>query len=345
MMPDAAPAPVQHDNIPKIDPISNPLVDNRKIPHEGPITDPYMREPTEATEVRVIRAPHAPTPEQIEKHNASMHLPYRSWCPICVWGRGKEKAHVKQDGPHSDMPFFSCDYCFLTSKDSPADNPNSNEKLTVLSLKSISQQVMTVVPQKGVDPTGLAVQYYLQCIGELGYANVPICVKNDQEPAIKCVTDAMINARAAQTIKEESPVGSSQSNGTIENAVGESEAQIRTGRLALEHNFMHRIPINHPIVPWLVKHCSFALNRFLIGHDGKSAYERVRGRPFKSEIIELGETVYYKKPKNTIGPGLNKWDSRWGIGVFLGVRTVSGELFVGTSDGVFLSKNCQKGPT
>ena len=46
-------------------------------------------------------------------------------------------------------------------------------------------------------------------------------------------------------------------------------------------------------------------------------------------------TVYYNKPKKTIGPNLNRWDSRWGIGVFVSVRTVSGEQHVGTSDGTF----------
>ena len=76
--------------------ISNPLVDSRNTMYEGPMTDPYIVEPTEGADVRVLRAPSAPSPKQVEEHNASMHLPYRNWRPICVWGRGKEKPHVKQ---------------------------------------------------------------------------------------------------------------------------------------------------------------------------------------------------------------------------------------------------------
>ena len=107
---------------------------------------------------------------------------------------------------------------------------------------------------------------------------------------------------------------------------------------------MHRIPINHQVVPWLVRHSGFCLSRFLIGHDGQSPYQRIRGRPFKSEILEFGEAVHYKKPKNTIGPGLNKWDSRWGVGIFLGIRTVSGEQYVGTSDGTFKVRTVKRFP-
>ena len=35
-----------------------------------------------------------------------------------------------------------------------------------------------------------------------------------------------------------------------------------------------------------------------------------------------------------IGPDLNKWDARWGEGVFLGIRAISNEVYVGTPEGV-----------
>ena len=159
---------------------------------------------------------------------------------------------------------------------------------------------------------------FARSIHEIGYSTVHICLKNDQEPAIKAVIEHLRSQRTAQTLVEESPVGSSQSNGSIESAIGEVEAQIRTGRLALENNFMVTIQIHHPIIPWLVMHSGFVINRFLIGHDGQSPYQRIRRKPFDKPVIELGETVWYKKPKNTIGPGLNKYDSRWGEGIFSG---------------------------
>ena len=109
----------------------------------------------------------------------------------------------------------------------------------------------------------------MRAIQECGYSSVPVCLKNDQEPSIKAVVEHVREQRSAQTLVEESPVGSSQSNGSIESAICEVEAQIRTGRLALETNFRVKIPIHHPIIPWLVKHSGYLLNRFLIGHDPK----------------------------------------------------------------------------
>ena len=138
LVPDGAPHAVTNDGVPNVQPMSSPIVDNRR---SSVTVDPYTGTSHESAQVKVMRAPTAPTPAQIEIHNASMHLPYRNWCPICVWGRGKEKAHVKQFS-ESSMPFFSSDYCFLTSHDqSSADNPSAKEKLTVLLSKSISLKV------------------------------------------------------------------------------------------------------------------------------------------------------------------------------------------------------------
>ena len=44
--------------------------------------------------------------------------------------------------------------------------------------------------------------------------------------------------------------------------------------------------------------------------------------------------MFYKIPNRFIGPDLNKWDDRWGKGIFLGVRPTSNELYVGTPPGV-----------
>ena len=153
LVPDSAPEPVISHNLPEVqsDVVSKPLRDNR-VSYENAVDDPYQIEPVEGVAVKVLRAPFAPTPSDIEKHNASMHLPYRSWCPICVWGRGKEKGHFKQGVSESDMPYFSCDYCFLTTKESTADNLQNNEKLNVFVIKEHKSRIrfMSVVPQKAL---------------------------------------------------------------------------------------------------------------------------------------------------------------------------------------------------
>eukprot|EP00971_Amphidinium_carterae_P318460 6329817-Amphidinium_carterae.1 len=56
------------------------------------------------------------------------------------------------------------------------------------------------------------------------------------------------------------------------------------------------VPINdinttHPAFIWMVKHCSLLHNRYRVGQDGKTPYERTWNQKCKSTIIAFGETV------------------------------------------------------
>ena len=73
-------------------------------------TDAEKQEGEEAPAKRT-RNPSDPTQDEKERH-WSTHLPYRSWCPICVKARGREDKHQagrrKNDG--SELPNISMDY-------------------------------------------------------------------------------------------------------------------------------------------------------------------------------------------------------------------------------------------
>eukprot|EP00974_Lingulodinium_polyedra_P000363 35926-Lingulodinium_polyedra.AAC.1 len=63
---------------------------------------------------------------------------------------------------------------------------------------------------------------------ELGLMNSDVIFKGDQEPALQDLLREVGRVRApARTIPEESPVGSSQSNGHVERAVQSIEGQLR----------------------------------------------------------------------------------------------------------------------
>ena len=109
---DAAPLPEPPDTANpglSIEP-SNPLFDNRNINQD---IDGPERYSSERPVVRVPTAPVRPSAKDVEEHNACGHLPFRAWCPVCVFGWGKEAPH-KRIEEYSDMPLFICDYCFLT---------------------------------------------------------------------------------------------------------------------------------------------------------------------------------------------------------------------------------------
>ena len=67
------------------------------------------------------------------------------------------------------------------------------------------------------------------------------------------------------------------------------------------------------------------------GDDGRTAWERRKGRSFKRDMHEFGEQVLYLKPGSA---GKDKFDARWERGIFLGMKEDSGEWFIGTSSGV-----------
>ena len=63
-----------------------------------------------------------------------------------------------------------------------------------------------------------------------------------------------------------------------------------------------------------------------IGKDGKTAYERSKGKKATVLGIELGERLLYKVTPQTKDDKIN---SRWEYGIFIGVRRRSGENWGG----------------
>ena len=130
---------------------------------------------------------------------------------------------------------------------------------------------------------------------------------------------------------EETPFGDSQSAGSIENYMKQIQGLIRTFIIYIETRLGATIPEDHAIIPWIVKHAAATINRFSVGEDGFTAHRRLRGRNFKKEITEIGESIWCLKPKSK---GRAKLRSRWFSGIWLGIREEAGEVIVGTDKGV-----------
>ena len=75
----------------------------------------------EEVKVQVRRALKEPTREERMRHEAT-HLPYRSWCPTCVRGRGRNAPHRRVvEREHDGVPKMCMDYFFLGSEGERAD--------------------------------------------------------------------------------------------------------------------------------------------------------------------------------------------------------------------------------
>ena len=65
-------------------------------------------DPEEAI-IRIQNCPSKPTQKEVDEHYAS-HLPYRSWCPICVQSRGREDGHKRIKKRKDGKPRVVLDY-------------------------------------------------------------------------------------------------------------------------------------------------------------------------------------------------------------------------------------------
>jgi hypothetical protein len=213
-----------------------------------------------ASSTRVCRRSlrYAGTPSHIS--------PYRSWCPHCVRGQGKDSAHRRAESV-GKFPEFSWDYCF------PGDEEGHKITILVGKERRTGMVMAATIPRKG--STGLfATQRCLEFINECGAAEAKILVKSDAEPAILALVSDIKKARVGlETIEETSPVGSSGSNGKVERAVQSVEGQLRTMKSALEEKMNREIQSEEKIVLFMSEHCGYLWNRLHVGEDGLTNYE------------------------------------------------------------------------
>ena len=52
--------------------------------------------PGEEEHLKRIKDPKLPSQSEVEAHYLMAHLPFRSWCPVCVQSKGKEMDHTKE---------------------------------------------------------------------------------------------------------------------------------------------------------------------------------------------------------------------------------------------------------
>jgi hypothetical protein len=70
-------------------------------------------ETEEAIPLKPLPQPNVPSKAEYDRHQIT-HLPYRSWCPHCIRGRGKNAAHRKLDKEIvRTIPRLCVDYSFV----------------------------------------------------------------------------------------------------------------------------------------------------------------------------------------------------------------------------------------
>ena len=101
----------------------------------------------------------------------------------------------------------------------------------------------------------------------------------------------------------------------------------------IERGVDDTVPLESDIIPWIVRWVAICYPRYKTGTDGRTSYERRRGRSCKSIVVPIGETVHYKELGDG-GDRQNKAESEWSKRVWLGPGDRNTETLIGTSRGV-----------
>ena len=222
--------------------------------------------------IRKLVDPKLPTEKEIEEHRIAGHVEYRNWCSACVQARGRTADHKKAEEEERRIPEYSFDYCF------PGDECGFKWTILVGKERTSKACMATTVPTKGIEGK-FAVSKCLEFIAECGDKDNEIIIKSDQEPSIVFLMNDLVSERTeGRTMVEQSPEGSSSSNGQVEREIQDIEGTIRAILIGLEERLGIKIDARERIIAFIAEYAAYLRNRLRKGEDGKVAYERIKGK-------------------------------------------------------------------
>ena len=87
--------------------------------------------------------------------------------------------------------------------------------------------------------------------------------------------------------------------------------------LELEDRLNAKIPADHPILTWLVQHAADVVTKLEVKESGRTAYEAMRGRPYRGMLTDFGRHVLFYRPASYSTHG-GQMEERWSEGTWLG---------------------------
>lgn len=150
------------------------------------------------------------------------------------------------------------------------------------------------------------------------------------------------SARTHPTHVEMSPGGSHQSMGGIERANSTLTGIIRAVKTHIGRETKRPMRVDHPIMPWLVRHSAWLVTRFSVRKSGRTAFEILKQRKFGGEVVCCGEVVWARKPGERDHTA--KLDPMWLEKVWIGKAEASDEHLCADGSGVSRHRTIRRQP-
>ena len=235
-----------------------------------------------------------PSQREREEHERT-HLPFRDWCTHCIKAKSRNDPHKREtDEMKSEelrdeaMSTVSFDCSYFNDKlgkmtreeysEAMSKGEKMNRPMIVVEDRETGAIFAHMCSQKGIGDK-LIVRRIGKDLEEMGYGGTRIILKCDQENPIATIQQEVIKNRLdVATVPRHSPVGESQSNGRVENAIKRVQEQVRAFYDQLKARTGLSLGTDRPIFEWMVEWAAKTLTRFVIRGGGKTSYERIGGR-------------------------------------------------------------------
>ena len=155
---------------------------------------------------------------------------------------------------------------------------------------------MHVVPSKTTSMDQFAAERIVEDIVYLGHTRV--ILRSDNEPALLLlIGDALKGLRvqqfdsaAAEGLVPHGP----HTAGAAEVSARNLKCEVRAMHLTLDRFLGKHVPVTHPLIAWLVEHAAFVRLTGVVGRDGRTAYNSIRGSDHTLRLPFFGERLRFK---------------------------------------------------
>ena len=214
---------------------------------------------TLAQKAKGVKSPGEPTELEVMEHNLT-HLPFRSWCRICVQSKSKQNPSRTLK---SRQPILHMDYSFI------GDTPGEPQITCLNVVDTLS---------------GLALSVVVPCKGRSVYAQAELrrfvletgrtfgILQADSEPSLKQLAQTATGQVGGLSYRT-SPTGWKQAQESVGNMQATLYAQIRTLLTDVKSRCDDvEISVHSSLYPWRLRHAQWLINKYLQKSDGLSAY-------------------------------------------------------------------------
>ena len=118
-----------------------------------------------------------------------------------------------------------------------------------------------------------------------------IILKSDVEPAMLAVRSAVMKYHGGIVIPESPAKGEKAENGLVEEAGKTVREFVCTFISQIGYGIDDRLELDLDIIPWIVRWAAICYSRYAVGRDGRTAYERLRGRSCKAIVVPMGKSM------------------------------------------------------